>query len=168
MSTLVTIADAVKTEIQTAIAAAIVADSTTVAATVKRDWDPMVQTPQEVQELENRTVYVIPLGKEFSEPATRATDRNVYRVGLLIVDKIPGELMTPGESDGRKEWIDDAIEWVNDLVYEVVTDVDFSPTTRCYLQSADLREVCSRGHVRQFGAFVSEIELEFFIDESNT
>jgi hypothetical protein len=168
VSTLITIADAVATEIRTAIAAARLADPTEIPATVTRDWDPILQTPEEVRELENRTVYVIPLGKEFSEPADRGHDRNVYRVGLLIVDKIPGELLAPTESDGRREWVDDAIEWVNDLVYEVVTDVEFEPMTRCYLQSGDLREVCSRGHVRTYGAFVSEIDLEFFIDESNT
>lgn len=168
MSTLVTIADAVKTEIETAIAAALVADPLEVPAEVVRDWDPMVQTPEEVRELERRTVYVIPLGKEFGETAARSLDRNVYRVGLMIVDKIPGDLLAAGETESRTAWIDDAIQWVNDLVYEPVTDVNFSPLDGCHLQSGELREVCSRGHVRQFGAFVSEIDLEFFIHESNT
>ena len=54
MSTLITIADAVATEIRTAIAAARLADPTEIPATVTRDWDPILQTPEEVRELENR------------------------------------------------------------------------------------------------------------------
>lgn len=167
MSTLIDFAVAVKAKVAASIAAARLTDGTLPAAVVKRSWDPIIQTPEAAKELESRTVYVIPIDEEFREASDRANDRNVYLTGLIVADRIPGELMLAENEDDLTAWIDAAVGWVNNLVYEPLTAVDYSPVTGSYLESGDIREIVKRGVIREFQLFWSEIDLAYFIEESN-
>jgi hypothetical protein len=168
VNTLKNIAEALKTTVTTTIAAAVSGDPTIPGATVSRVWDVIFQTPEQCQEIQDRRVYVIPIGKEFREAADRANDRNVYSFGIAVTDRIPGEYLSLAEEVSLTEWFDDAIEWVSEYVLDPLTAVTYSPTTGAFLESSDWREPIKRGIVRQFGLFWSEIDIEFFIDEPNT
>lgn len=168
MSTLEAISKAIKTTLEASIRDAILADPTLANATVKRSYDPRIQNADTAKELNARTVYVIPIGKEFREASDRIKDRNVYRVGIIVADRFSGDLLTEASEVAMTDWVDDAVEWVNNLIYNVLTDVEYEPIAGASLESGDIREVVKLGVLREYGLFWSELDIEFFIDESNT
>lgn len=166
MSTLIEIADAVKEDIETSIAAAV--EEVDQDATVSRVWDVMIQTPEDVAAIDGRNVYVIPMAESFAESANRGQDRNEYTLGILIVQRVDQDLKSPDNVDGLTAKVDALTEWVKDYVFGPLTVVDYAPITGAFMVDAEIREVFNRGIFRQYGLFWSEIDIRFAIDESNT
>lgn len=167
MIKLVEIANQLVTKIKDSISDARLLNSEEVNATVKRVWDLEYQTPEQCAEINDRRVFVLPIDKEFREAADRENDRNVYRFGIVIADRIPGELIAEEYTSEMTVWIDQAVDWVDRLVISALSDINYSPIPNAYLETLDWREVIKRGIFRRFGIFWSEIDIEFFIDEAN-
>lgn len=167
MSQLVTISEAVKTTIAASFADfAENSAGEVVQAQVTRSWFAASMSARQIQAVDSRQVYVIPLGREFIERASRAEDRNGYRVGVLIVDKMPGEYESAEWSDGQRQFIDDAVAWVDEL-FDVLVDNDYSPVTGAMLTSGEITEAMRADVLTGYGRFWSEIELTFALNETN-
>lgn len=167
MSTLTTIADAVKTKIEETIPL-IDADSLGQkrSATVMRRWFAAEMTPEEAKKVECRSVFVIPRGREFIERSTRTKDRNGYRIGVLVLDKIPGEYGVPGKVDEREAFIDDAVAWV-DTLFDALVSNSYEPVARAMLEEGEIREAFRVETANSYGLFCSEIDLVFSVIETN-
>lgn len=161
------IADAITSKIQTTVNTAVAGDSTIRTATCKRVWDVLFQTPEDCLAIQDRRVYVLPIDKNYLEAADRTENRNVFRFGIIVADRIPGDLIAADKEDQLTAWIDEAVNWVNTNVLSPVASVNFSPIQDAYLESFDWREVIKRGVVRTYGIYWSEIDIEFFIEEPN-
>jgi len=167
VSSLITIADAVTATITAAIPdlAENSADEV-VQAVAERSWFAGAMTPEQARSVDSRKVYVIGLGRDFIERASRGEDRNGYRVGVLVVDKMPGELSQPVWSDLQRQFIDDAVAWVDELFDELVSN-DYAPVTGAFLADGEITEVFRADVANGYGVFWSEIELTFALHETN-
>lgn len=155
MSSLATIGEAIKTSI-----------SALGSASVKRSYDPIIETPENPLPVDSPRVWVVCLDLEFREASDRANDRMVYQFGVMYVNKYISDYKLPENADSFTTYVDTQISVVKEI-FEVLRNVTYQPVSKCYLESIDWREIFNVGSSRQYGLFHSEIDVEFFIDEPN-
>lgn len=108
----------------TAIGQEVPPDATGPTITVSReyikDWlspDFWKENPDLAALFTGRRVYVFGLEQSQIEAATRARDRNEYRVTVVTVERY--ETAADAATDAaRDDWLDERVEWVERVIYD--------------------------------------------------
>lgn len=106
-SRLVNIADLVKTAVETGP----FADPAITPKEVRRVWQF-----EYTERMAGLRIYVIPLGYEFVESASRGKNLYEYRIGFIVVDRfLP-------EGAASDEWVDERVKWIETYIWDKLSD----------------------------------------------
>jgi hypothetical protein len=99
-------------------------DATEPTLTVERKYtqeylDPALwrDNPDLATTFTGRRIYVFGMEASQVEAASRAQDRNEYRVTVAVLERYEAQ-RDVGDDAARDEWVDDRVAWVEDVVYD--------------------------------------------------
>jgi hypothetical protein len=106
--------------------------------------------------LTTRSVFIIPLGYENPEMATRSEDVMDYRIGIVVCERYTGMGAPP------QDWLRERKQWVAENIYDVLLDQRAEPILdKIWPQAGAVTVACDPEMVREHKIFWSEIEVTF-------